>query len=523
MVQRSTALAPLKPVSRTIDGFEFDPSAPTWRIGTPDSTVPFNFETLPAVSDEFRDNARAAFAALLLANAPERMSRGLTRIRALLKFLSKSAPSRVIGEITASDLLNYGASLPGHQQYFLRLVRAILISWARTGVGGLSADLVILLPSLETKHHDIGAAVRTMDPEEGPLTDLEFEAVLAALRGGYSTGEIDLSDYALVNLAISLGCRALQLAMIKIKDLSVSARAGGDKIYILQVTRLKQGKNIRPRTLFKARELAPSLGGLLEQQAEIAGHWAEYNELSRADAPLFPSTTRLLRKDRTVRPGLDGHHNSGTMGTRLTAILSRLSIVSPRTGKPLTLFQTRMRRTFGTRAAAEGLPAPVIAELMDHSWVDSSLVYIETRPEMIERIDKALALKIAPLAQAFSGTLSSRHSSQPTKRVIHIDTEDRLESVGGCGKFEFCGLAAPLACYTCTYFNPWLDGIHEALLDRLLAEREEMLSVSGLRMASINDGLFWRSRRSSANAGILPRERGREQSHSPCSTGKGRR
>ncbi|MFS8980195.1 hypothetical protein PO002_38055 [Cupriavidus necator] len=71
--------------------------------------------------------------------------------------------------------------------------------------------------------------------------------------------------------------------------------------------------------------------------------------------------------------------------------------------------------------------------------------------------------------------------------MIHIDTPERLEAVGGCGKFDFCGLAAPLACYTCSYFHPWLDNIHETLLERLLAERKELLALSDLRIASVND------------------------------------
>ncbi|WP_124671731.1 site-specific integrase [Burkholderia cepacia] len=473
----------------TIDGFEFNPSDTRWRIGTADGTAPFNFENLPAVSAALRENIKGAFAALLLANAPERLSRNLIRVRSLLKFISKSDPNRVVDELTAADILNYSASLPAHQQYMLGPLQAILISWAKTGFEGLAADLVALLPTLKTKKHEVGAAVRTMDPNEGPLTDVEYESVLAAIHREYSTGKMSITSYALLNLAISLGCRPLQLAMIKTKDLSITHRANGTKLYILQVTRLKQGKNIRPRTLFKARKLTQALGLLLEKQNEISNLWAKQNNMDASEAPMFPSTSKRLRKSRTVRLGLDGHLNSSTMGGKVSRLLSRLNIASFRTGQNLELFQTRIRRTFGTRLGAEGLPVTVIAELMDHSWVDSSLVYVETRPEMIERIDKALALKIAPLAQAFSGTLSSRTETDRNQysRVIHIDTQRHLESVGGCGKFEFCGLAAPLACYTCLYFNPWRDDIHEVLLERLLAERDELLAVSDHRIASIND------------------------------------
>ena len=51
----------------------------------------------------------------------------------------------------------------------------------------------------------------------------------------------------------------------------------------------------------------------------------------------------------------------------------------------------------------------------------------------------------------------------------------------------FCGLAAPIACYTCKNFQPWLDGPHEAVLAHLLAKREQLLSTTDARIASVND------------------------------------
>lgn len=485
------ALAATQPhaVARTIDGIEFNPADSQWSIPTPDGKVCFNFDNLPGASELLREHAKNAFAALLSANAPERLGRSLTRLRALFKFLAAADPARVIRELTAADVQNYRASLPNYQLYFLRGVRSLLVDWAKTGVGGLAEDLLLLLPIMETKRHEVGAAVRTMDPSSGPLTDIEYEAVVAALRQAFASGKMSVSDYAMAVLAITLGCRAMQLAMMKVNDLSISQRADGSKVYILQVTRLKQGKNIRPRTLFKARKLAPSVGALLEKQIAVATTWAKRNGLVPTEAPLFPSTTQAL-PSRRVRPtGLAGHHDSKSAGAKLSKILTDLRVVSVRTGKELKLFQTRIRRTFGSRAAAEGRPVTVIADLMDHSWVTSSLVYVEVRPAIIERIDKALALKLAPLAQAFAGTLVRRPSDDANRgeRIVHLDTPERLEPVGGCGKFEFCGLAAPLACYTCAYFHPWRDHIHEVLLERLLSERNELLVLSDVRMASIND------------------------------------
>ncbi len=476
--------------SRTIEGFDFNPSANVWRIATAQGTEVLNFDKLPAVTEELRELFKEAFAALLLSNAPERMARQLSRLRALLRFLKSADSSRSIDELTAADIQNYGAYLPKHQQYSLRKVKEILMAWATTGVAGLSRDLLLLLPELETTNHNIGSAVRTMDPATGPLTDIEYEAVVTAVRHAFASGSMPLSDYALVILAITLGARPLQLAMIKVKDICVTQRADRSQVFILQVTRLKQGKNIRPRTLFRPRQLTPAIGVLIEQQAAAARAWAIKSGLPAEEAPLFPSTSSAPQERRIVLPGFLGHCDPKMMSTKISRILERLGVRSHRTDGPMRLFQTRLRRTLGSRAAAEGHSAPVIADLMDHSWVHSSLVYIETRPDMIERIDKALALQIAPLAQAFSGTLVERplpDSAASTGKVVHIATQETFEQAGKCGKFDFCGLAAPLACYTCAYFNPWLDDIHETLLESLIAEREELLRTVDARIASVND------------------------------------
>jgi integrase len=476
--------------SRTIEGFDFNPEANVWRIATATGAVVLNFDKLPAVTEEMRELFKEAFAALLLSNAPERLVKQLTRLRSLLGFLSSTDPLRSIDELTAADIQNYNAYLPKHQKYHLRKVKEILMAWAATGVTGLSRDLLLLLPSLETTNHDIGAAVRTMDPNCGPLTDIEYEAVVAAVRHAFATGGISLSDYALVILAITLGARALQLAMIKVKDLSITQRADEGQVFILQVTRLKQGKNIRPRTLFRPRQLTSAVGVLIEQQAIATRAWAIKSGIPAEEAPLFPSTSSAPQKRRVVLPGFEGHCDAELMSKKISRILEKLGVWSHRTNGPMRLFQTRLRRTLGSRAAAEGHSEQVIADLMDHSWTDSSLVYIETRPDMIERIDKALALHIAPLAQAFAGTLVERpvpNFATSGGKIIHIATQETFEQAGNCGKFDFCGLAAPLACYTCAYFNPWFDDIHETLLESLIAERDELLRTSDARIASVND------------------------------------
>ncbi len=65
------------------------------------------------------------------------------------------------------------------------------------------------------------------------------------------------------------------------------------------------------------------------------------------------------------------------------------------------------------------------------------------------------------------------------------------QGVGTCGSYGFCGALAPIACYTCNNFQPWLDGPHEAVLDGLINERDSVFEQTGdLKIASVNDRLI---------------------------------
>jgi hypothetical protein len=171
-------------------------------------------------------------------------------------------------------------------------------------------------------------------------------------------------------------------------------------------------------------------------------------------------------------------------------INNELQVISERTCKPMNTSPIRFRRTIGTRAAQEGHGALVIAEILDHSDTQNVGVYVANRPEMAERIDKGVALELAPLAQAFKGKLVRTASEairggDPSARIRDLRFGEK--EAGYCGSHGFCGFNAPVACYTCNSFEPWLDGPHELVLESLLAKRDRQLANGDKRIAAIND------------------------------------
>jgi len=170
---------------------------------------------------------------------------------------------------------------------------------------------------------------------------------------------------------------------------------------------------------------------------------------------------------------------------------SHLNICSERTGELLNLRSKRFRYTLGTNLAREGRGEYVIAEALDHSDTQNAGVYVRNTPDIVERIDKAVAMRLAPLAQAFQGVLvvSEQDAIRGSDKASRIS--NARDNVGTCGSYGFCGALAPVACYTCAHFQPWLDGPHEAILEELLTKRDDVMDATeDAKIAAVNDRLI---------------------------------
>ena len=152
---------------------------------------------------------------------------------------------------------------------------------------------------------------------------------------------------------------------------------------------------------------------------------------------------------------------------------------------------TRFRYTLGTNLGREGHGELVIAEALGHSDTQNVGVYVRNSPEIVERLDKAVAIQLAPIAQAFQGLLipSERDARRGSDRNSRISNGE--VSFGNCGSYGFCSASAPVACYTCSFFQPWLDGPHESFLDHLIEERDAVFEQMGdIKIAAVNDRLI---------------------------------
>lgn len=158
----------------------------------------------------------------------------------------------------------------------------------------------------------------------------------------------------------------------------------------------------------------------------------------------------------------------------------------------LRMTARRLRYTLGTRAAQEGYDVFVIAEILDHSTTTSTRVYVEATPEITTRISRALASKLGAIAKVFRGKIISSES----EATRGADRSSRIEdyrfdalslTMGNCAKEGACSLLAPMACYTCALFEPWVDGPHEFVLAFMLEERDRLMDADEPRLAAVLD------------------------------------
>lgn len=476
------AVGPVLPSRATAqNGVVFNPCEDVWIFRALARDLRIDLRDLPGAHPDLIPSVKATLFWFAKHRAPSTLYNVYQLLRGFFREMRRQQGTP-IETVTDVLVLNYRSSLKDKERWRLSALSSPLTKWHELGYPGVEKSAALLLEAMRHERPAAGTAVLTMDPVLGPFTDIELESIQTALTDAFAAGALALGDFLSTNIYMLTGARPVQIAALKVCDLSITASRDGTTAYTLSIPRAKQ-RGERSRTDFKHRAILPQVGELLAHHAHLVEREFATRLEDPRTAPLFPARFRSA----VTEPGLEWHHPSGYLAQRLTRALSSIAPRSERTGAPVVMRPIRFRRTLGTRAAVEGHSELVIAELLDHSDTQCVGVYTATRPEIIERIDRALAFRMAPLARAFAGTLVEGGST--SAKTI---TDPRLDPtmrhpVGSCGVRGQCAFLAPVACYTCKSFLPWLDGPHEAMLDHLVTERERLLVEADARLASIND------------------------------------
>lgn len=475
---------------RSRAGYWFDVEAPIWNLDKNNDLY------ISKIDQHLPEESRYGFLATMTHYATT-MSAAHTRNIAenFHVFLRDTKPAH----IDTASLINWRSTLKREHEWKLGTIRGFLYKWHDLGYSGIDKDVIDLLQSWTLQGNIKGDAVKRLDPNEGPLTDNELTAFNDGVVRAFEKNQVTLDELAICLLISHTGRRPKQIAHTKVCDLDGTKKNKKDEsMYLIHIPRAKQRGEVF-RDSFKSFAMSLELWTVLSAQKRnsiasverVLGY--ELQEADREALPLLPDltafeTVQSVVELRTLLATDHMHLSSAKITEALKKAVTTSRIVSERTGQLLDVVATRFRYTKGTRAAREGFGLMVIAELLDHTDIQNVEVYTKNVPEHAQALNKAMALQLAPYAQAFQGVLVDREADAKRGGDLSSRIKFKGQSMATCGQYGFCGANAPIPCYTCNHFQPWLDGPHEEVLADLLAERDRVQQITDdAVMASVND------------------------------------
>lgn len=215
------------------------------------------------------------------------------------------------------------------------------------------------------------------------------------------------------------------------------------------------------------------------------------------------ATEIAVFNERSVVRKLQGNHNklvtwknkclerdhqpsSGVTESEVKNFVSRLGIISPRTGKALHITPYRLRHTSATHMAMQGVSRDVIQNILEHDDSTSADAYIDAVGSelvpAIERVDRNLGGIFKGLNDLFfKGQVVKKLAKE--KIFIPIFNANPMP-VGSCGldsaKYGTCKKQPFTACYDgCPSFLAWNEADHNKALQYVENEFERWSSAEG--------------------------------------------
>lgn len=465
-------------------GQVFVPAEPQWYLDP--TTHAFSINTaLLAFTDEVQPYCRLALARY----AGGRKADTVINIATYLGMVAKRHGDG-FNILDERDFLSAKARAGKEREYQLSAIRGFLRFWHNAGLYGISDEFIEAIGSLTFAGNEKGHAVLSHDALKGPYTELEMEAIIDGLNNAFLESKVTLEDWVLIKLYAERGLRRVQLIQLAFQDFSTEKGA-----FFVNQPRAKQ-RGVGFREAFTKFQISEDLYKAVqrlkaERIREIDDKSSKGFAGSLSLLPLFPSIDVLIEYGALNQtPDASCFRPREALDFPLQRVETAINAISERTGEQIHLTSKRFRSTLGTDLNREGAGVGIIATALDHTDFQNAGVYVQSTGDNATRLNQKVGKLLAPLAQAFAGLIVSdetqaERGGDPTSRIRSIDGS---ENVGSCGNHAFCSANAPIACYTCVKFQPWLDAPHEDVLADLYEERERTLRLTGDEtIARIND------------------------------------
>jgi integrase len=355
-----------------------------------------------------------------------------------------------------------------------------------------SQSLIDAYKGLPRKKNSSNDVILSLDPEEGPLTQVEQDALHQWIHEQFCHGQLDFEQYIYLRMLMIYGQRGYQVRMMVFGDFTKSevkfhwAKQKGD-----EAGWRKKSETFRlDEDLYNTVQAYKAM--ILAQLWQTYPSGVDWN-VAIQNVPLFRKkldhdAAEAWKRRRNPPVLLDSplqkaledapqplfHVGSGTVKQWLRHIERMESFpISPRTHQPLKVAGHRFRHTLGTDLSNAGLSEFAIARALMHSDTRTVRKYRAVSTELLALIDAKMNDHMALIVNAFTGIIVTDLTS-----AINGDRADRLiEDVAVCGATTACLLDAPYTCYACGKFQPLLHANHREVLERLERRREQTIAT----------------------------------------------
>lgn len=356
-----------------------------------------------------------------------------------------------------------------------------------------SLELLDIYKTIPRKKRTTKDVILSLDPEEGPFTQAEQNALYQWMHDQFCHGNLEPEYYLYLRLALVYGLRGVQLRALVFKDFVKKEQGCKIRLYWAK----QRGQNAGWREKFETFHLDSDLYKIIEKYkllvlSRLNEQYPSGIDWNKAidNVPLFRRKRRSKGGDQKRIPEIIDlpvlkklekepqnqlHASDGSIRAWLFRMEEMPGFpISSRTGKPLKISRGhRFRHTLGTDLSNAGLDEWSIASALMHTRTDTVRKYRAISAELMDLIDSKMSDHLALVVGAFTGTIVTDRSSAKNGNLV----DRQIEDLAVCGSDIVCNLDAPFSCYACSKFQPLLDADHTFALERLERRREQTIML----------------------------------------------
>lgn len=422
-------------------------------------------------------------------------SRGPVTLRSNISTLEKALREVPTTSFTPESYQNL---IKNKKDSLANTLHSLFNAWFRLGYTGMSSETIDTVNFLKRPSARPHARITSENPSKGWYTTEEYDDLIDTYWSDFESGKISLRNTTALLLNGQYGRRGVQMASLKVSDFQCEGETDGvsGKRVSFPGAKDRGAEEWFRGSKFETHSMGDDLWDLCQLQiADTISAYetffqCELTSSERDQLPFFqknPKKSNLADKPR-FKPVPDNDSSSSYLHLGSTGISDLLKrergtpVISQRTGQPVYEFAYRMRYTRARQLARLGVPRMTLQYWLGHENERSLEHYYNDPAEDARLLNEEMQVILAPLAQAFSGSIRDKETDatrgkDPSSRI----ELDGRHSVGSCGEHGYCSASVPVPCYRCSKFEPWVDAPHDEVLIRLIERQEE---ENNIRMPS---------------------------------------